>query len=1132
MQNIKYFIFSSISLLLFLFSINVSALEEAVPEDIEHVEVSCGIGEDTDAESNDFLYVIPNNFGICEEDISFKMLYMLFGESLDSEVSQSIIKIVHEPYDSDIMVSKMSDVGKSIQAIYSALTILLFTLITILISYNTVNFIYKTQTSGEFMGQKRSKSLNVGIQSLIIIILVTPVGSMLLAQVLLLALAIVGIKLANFFLSTFLNTIDVKTAEINYSSGLNFSTSSANTESMINANLCEIRSNQQIWQNNLRNSTDYTEDYFLDRDGGEFREVVNACNAYTYNIKYNNDIFVGFTSSKIEPNMCAYHNPVSDILYEEDEFGYSYDCFDVNYSFPSTKLDIFTDDMKNEELIEKVDTIVKYYENADEYNEYKSQFNSENIINYIVPSLKTDIESLMSDPDYKKEDLVKIYDKHATNFYENYIKNNPLLTLDRNIVENVNNFNNKDIANFVYLSNLIALNYIYGAYINKEIGEFSQASYLDYGLPDDPLKLVNDPLLGYDELNNQLTKKATTLALNYHCVSKIQEDMNVSNGVSLVYKTKEALNLFNSNLDIQGELKDYFSYECLNTFREYTSDEDPESTEFFDYYNGLDKFDLGEYNFDKSNLFEKASLTKEDPILTEANIPLIENHLKKVANGYNLYKNISIGFFYITKSAIAKNVAKELKITSDNKVLVDTRKKGWAGLGSMLLAISQEQTNSMGMINDITNSFSVSNYISMNANPAMANENAFIDEDEPTILKPENRLSNLEIKGLFENSIQTIGSLSTISDEEDSEALLQYFVNAIIEFMFEDPLQYLKDATGLDADQDIVNGLENCSKGSSNCVPNSTHPINGLMQFGQELMYNVILILILTYVVNLIADLISFDDKKKDKDKKGGVKQMLKGLKVFGGIFTVIIIIIEIIVVALAMLLNAIKPIMFMLLLISVIVGYLMPLIPYLMTAMIVFSWFISFFTVSIALPVSLLIMGRLKSDGTTNFNIKTIWEMVGNILLKPSLATIAIIFAWSLVSVSIYYVNSTVFYIISNTTGDFLFSLITTLFTYVLYLFILYYVVQQSLQIIIKFSDDVANTIGITSSKDKSDYDSMGLEKFILAQQLRDTTQKIDSTITNKTKKMIKDKKGEDSINLKKKLFGKVKKIKDNNQE
>ena len=1110
MKYIKNLIFSTITLLFFLLSGNLNAFEEAaIPENIEHEEVSCGIGEQADAESEDFLYVIPNNSSICEEDISFKMLYMLFGESLDSEFSQSIINLVHEPKTSDKAISQMSDVGKSIQAIYSSLTIILFTLITLLISYNTINFIYKTQTSGEFMGQKRGRAVNVGIQSLIIIILVTPVGSMLIIQVLLLALAILGIKMANFFLSNFLNTIDVKTSEINYSSNLNFASASANTESMINANLCEIRSNQQIWQNNLRESTSYTEGVFFDLSTEEFRERVNVCNAYTYEMKYNDDTFVGFTSAKTDPVMCK---SVSTLKYHSDEYGYSYNCYDVNYSFVASEQDIIKDQMQNQELKDKGDEIIDYYEEPFDPNPYKAQFNVKDTFNNIIPSLMGSVNSLMSNPDYEKEDLIEIFDEHTERFYDSYIKDNNLLKIDNSIIENPDNFKNKDIANFVYLSNLIALNYMYGAYFYEDRMDESTSTF-DVGFPDDPLKLFEDPIVGYDEINNMLTKKASSLALNYHCVNLIKEDINIENDASIVYKSKDAVNVFNGTGDVADNLKSNYSYECINSILQLngSNDIDEVDSKFFNYFDDLDIFGLGEYNFDEADLFSKENLVKGEYIIDDSNKNIIKNQLNKTAKGYDLYKNLSIGYFYITKAAIAKNVAKQLKTASDNKVLVETRKKGWAGLGSMLIAISSEQTNAMGMISDITNSFSVSNYLSPVSNSAMANTDAFIDEDEPSILNENNRLLSLGIQSLHKNGIQTIANMSNV-DSEDSTTLLSMVVNSIIEFMFENPLLYLKDTVGMAADKDIVSGLEECSQEGHDCVPNSTHPINGLMLFGQELMFNVILILVITFLVNILADAIAYaNGKDGKKDDSSGIKQFLKGFKFLGPLAAIIMLVLEIILTAMAMILNTIKPFMYILLLVSIIIGYLMPLIPYLMTAMIVFSWFISFFVVSIALPISLLIMGRLKEDGSTGFSPKAIWEMAGNILLKPSLATIAIIFAWSLVSVSIYYINSTIFYIISSTTGNFFISLISTLFMYVIYLFVLYYVINHSLKIIIKFSDEVAQTLGISGSSDKNDFDSTGFENFVIAQQiqggLRKTEGQADQYRKEKTNEFFKRK-------------------------
>ena len=63
------------------------------------------------------------------------------------------------------------------------------------------------------MGDRRAKVFSVIFNSLLIIFLITPVGSVVVVQLLVLILAIMGIMIANFFWSTFLHATSVKTTE-------------------------------------------------------------------------------------------------------------------------------------------------------------------------------------------------------------------------------------------------------------------------------------------------------------------------------------------------------------------------------------------------------------------------------------------------------------------------------------------------------------------------------------------------------------------------------------------------------------------------------------------------------------------------------------------------------------------------------------------------------------------------------------------------------------------------------------------------------------------------------------------------------------------------------------------------------
>lgn len=1118
MFNIKYrSIFLSLFFVLSLFALSTNNAQAQTPDD----GAPCGMEYSPTEGSENFPYkIIERDFTICKEDISYRMMYMLFGASMDSEISKQLLHLFHEPDEATLKISEISPVGRVIQSIYEALTYMFLLVFMTILGYQTLRYIYVAQSSGSFLGDNggQKKAASVAITSMVVIIMATPVGSVILAQAIIIALSVPAIMLANFFLSAFLNNAQSETTRVEISEGLLMDESKMNSESFVQGKLCEMQTQQAVLNHNYQKGSAY--------DAGTWRRIkawftnddvdqiplVQSCNTYSDIFATDGNGMLTGISSEIKYDACNHHETIPTLRRSAngEDYGGKHSCFDLDFVFPREgELDSLYDTSRGTDL--KNDLIGNFKKEDDYYNRF-SFFNI--VDNVITNNVSSTIRNIVMNDELSEDEFrdqfSELVNEEAVRFKNNYLINHipkivegeivgydivdntgGMLTLNQNDIMEIDS--NVETFNLLYLKHLFALNNALGGYI----------------MPNTPSEFKTGRLsAGFGSMFSVLPGKYE------FDIKKINESVRYTGLEHIREKFSDSASL------------DYITANCISTlseqqkgfdfYKEYQRSENafPSSNQE-KFFNCIQFYSFGEGNagflhlLENHYLFGQLMAAEDREELVEIyveNMDGLQEYAGQLIKEAEIKTTQLAAYNYIVKKAFIESFSSEVKRNADFQVLADTRAKGWAGLGTMLLAIASEQSSATTLSHDLASTGRATAYMRMDANntPSFVHESAFgfLETEEFETFDSQVMggigILNTMISGDFKGS-------RDVSENDLELSLMGRFMSFLLESIFTTPMNYLKIGSGMDTEKSIMQNLNECSQ-SADCYPDSTHPLNATIMFGQSLLAQTLMALILMSVLKVLAGLMAdfggLSSAKKGSGVEKGASLLKKAVLLIPFIGVFLIAVLKIIALVILMVTPLLMPMLATLIMPAVLLGFLLPTIPYLMSVMVVLGWFLTVFITTIAFPIMLLMMSKIREDGQTSLTLEFFWQQIGAVFLKPALITIALIFSWVLVNISIYYINSTMFTIFSISalgSNDFLMSFVSMFIAYFVYIMVIYFVLQHAFSIILSFSDQLLSMLGLKSSDDANMYQTLSVERMLTAQSLQQPL----ASISHKTGEM-----------------------------
>ncbi len=1080
------------------------------------VEGQCGM---TTEESG--LVVEKESAEICEGDISFTVLYLLFHKIFDQDDVKTIFEEI-APISTNVkQFAAAAGIGDTIVAIFEALTSIIISVATLLISYSVIKILYKTQTNGEFMGDRRAKVFSVIFNSLLIIFLITPVGSVVVVQLLVLILAIMGIMIANFFWSTFLHATSVKTTEATLNKEQVIQQASSTVSGIVETNACMARTNKKILNNNFKIGTEFSsEDSFFGetnytKNKEDIRvsvDKVHECLRYYIEPVENSDeIITAYSIKRPEILVCTGYSKIDGLYsitpagmlinatvdqintfveygYNENSYGAKHNCGTMVYNAPKIQ-NMFADN-EDSKLFSDLNA-------RDQIKLVRGNYMPQKFYKIFRTQAESKVNAFLN-AEITSESKKSLYEG-----YNSYI--NKLEEMVTKSLEVEGEINNKIKGKLIYVKAITILNELYGAgSVAKNKDDVFKTIDIEIKR-NGAVKNIEDDVHNFEFLN-KIGLKIYDNFEQAHC-AKNWINMRESR------KTIAALNLgLEKDLnfeEVSNLVTGSFNFECAQLINKADDKEDRR----YIYNVKMDGYDVNQDIKVNDKSIEVNNLSEEEyaNILSTMENVIYPAKIKEAMKD----KYILEGYLYAVKIAVSRALTKTLKDIQDDNLLLKMRKDGWATSGAMMLQITMEQGNA--------SVFKEGMNLTGNMFPKISStDNLFYNIDALETEGNVGEENESENKGIELLPIQvsefltTQNRLQNYSDAEsvnriinDSErGMFEGFLGNLENMIFY-PIAYIKQASGLDQNATIQAGLEECRNTDKVCVSQDTHPLNALMLFGQETMNMTLTVMIIDLIVQALNYLV---DKFVSGKEEGGTKEKgffskmissVKGIFVAAGglIAGSILVIIK----AVAILLNFIRPFIMLLFGAGIFLGYVVPTIPYVAFAIVFMGWIISIFQTMIALPI--LVLFSASSTGQNNLSPMRFWQLTGGILLKPSLVTIAIIFGWTLSSISLYYINATVYSIFSATRpDDAIIGLIHMVLVYVMYISLIYIVVHHSFKVINKLPDEILQMMDVKGSGDSQFIESLNFERFMQAKLATDAVDKgfsgAQAKIQNKHKK------------------------------
>lgn len=1094
-----------------------------VPEQINgHTVITesddeCGIGS-----YNGTPVVATFSFSICKEDIAYNVLYTVFVDLFnENEILQAFLYGNNDTTFSQKAYSYK--LGGPIVALLAAVTQLVFVVGSIILGYSTIKALFLSAQTGDFMGKWHT--VWVPLRSLLVIFLIFPMGSLSLIQIFIIILALFAIMLGNYMWGAFLSFVQMETYEI---SGNTFyedqmeSYSYANT--ILAASLCQDRTVKAIRYEKFPGSmtTSLKNDFFSIFNNREKER------AYLQNVKecIDKELYARYVDYPVSTNRLA------SISFENKR-----DCDKNGFEFG---------------------------------NEYAPQFHGEpyscGSIVFSLPVLDNELSELLNPEGaeanksfFGQGDLNEIINNFVVNAFDNSSPDQILSGIKSKVSSAMEadneNFNitqefNEEIEILKNKLSSVATSDILGA-ISGDINDTSvhkKLLYVGYNLAYASLLGNYNPEGNYFAGGNEVGAKEIIISPLYatylmgenlladaYDLNKGVLEEGVFKEVIYQYGEEASKNLQYYNClkifpEIAEESKETYELmkRIVNDDKEEGGKKDPRSLSLYLECIDLDMKSNGgdlEVNWTTNgldNVFSNYKASNHDNFLVVANDKGNEFLKEALSNKMTL-----AAYSFIVRRAITESYAEVAKEAVDQDLPLKMRRMGFSSAGSYILNVSSEQNNSKSYLGRILNSvrYGSSNY-----------DTNFVNIDS---LESFNKVTfkEMNLPGFSDmragNSIPEINSNENVEYNTDSEGFAAFMVS--VENYITSPLIYLKKMSGLDTNLTLREGIKRCfedyGSDSAQCGITDIHPLNALTFMGHDIVDSAITLLMIKAVVSglvyalnkfqgaMAAGTVSAGDtsdgflKKTGRKILNGLKAVVKGL---GLIATLLIGVLY----AVDFVLSFLTPFIYTFLIVGIFFAYVLPTVPYIAFMIVFMGWIVLIFELLVAAPIWLLIMSIPDEKGNPRASLSAVWSFFGQLLLKPMVMVLALVFGWFLASLSVFFINITIAGaiapIVENTLETTIVSLVNVIMFYLTYLVIVYIALNHSFKVINTMPDNIFKWLNIKTMGDDGNISQLQAEQMlktvlannIITGALSGPNEKIDELKKN----AIRDKKQKES--------------------
>jgi conjugal transfer/type IV secretion protein DotA/TraY len=1045
--------------------------------------------------------VAPESFAICGKDMSYNILYMIFDESFneypflnifldDTAVTKSTTDNASSVANPELASKAYAaNIGGSVLAMLKGFTQVILFIAMVLHSYSVLSILFRTAMSGEFL-QGMSKVWVVG-RALLSIFLITPLGSLNLIQIMILALALAAIMIANFFMGVFLSKVqtdsmnaDAETPEIMFGSAV------SESASLVSASLCQIRTTQALRQARYSDvDSNISVDNQFDR--------LASCIMPDVKISYGKEKGTAVSASFGNSQVCGTTD--ANTVFDATKDGYGYQCGGLSFSIPdititTTKGTDLNDSGAFGDSVSGVSlgsfTVGSAPLSKEAYDISQKVAKSANIQGAIDGYYKDALSAIQSGNTY------------------DYTKANDVLT--STLQTSIQPLFDKVLGEYDYETAVQVVGNVYSNVYVKLMGAFSPTLLTS----KEKFSSIRPNDFIWD-LEKYSSKAAESLVIS-HCIHNLNNNYKgLQNQVSSLSGISGM-----SYTNFVRQKNPVFVGECswitpANNTNVGANPKFVDDTAGPQIYSGRSNMSLtiGSGNSILEKIGQSSVSANSSDILQESDA-LAAKYLQQA----QAYKLALATYFYSVKKGTQDSFANIIKDKKTDNTQVKMRQQGWASLGGYIMAISANQTNVKRMLQNTTKSASWSGY--ENGNNLYVNSDAFTATKQTSTLPDAFHFNIMFFSDYFGSgnntneiaqSVANNGKSTTSSDE--AGAVTQILL--LIENYLTNPLRYLKQAGGMPLDQPLRVGVEQCFQANT-CFNGSMHPVNAVIYMGQDLIdisINLLILKAVSQIVMWMAGQLNAEGTIENASWIGKLisfgatvlKLLAKAASVINAILTVFL------------------PFIFMLLILGIFFCYIVPLMPYMAFLILFVGWIVLIIEMMFAMPIWALMMSIPGPSGETRANLGLLWSYLGQIVVRPALMVIGTIIGWYFSIVSLYFVNMTLFGVlapISEAGSGTINGLINIVMFYIAYMVIVFVALKHSFSIISTFPDKVSEVMDIKPNGDQQMTDRLQTDRLVhtiiasnVMNELKGMSREVSKTFSEKNKARYVDEKDKKNI-------------------
>ena len=915
--------------------------------------------------------VKAGDFTICEEDIAFQGLYILYAEVLGDNAYKDLFLLF---LDDDVLNSEFTSfandtlgVSGPIYFILSAMAVVGWLVMSPLLAFKSWRLITHFQKTGSLdFAESQGDAVKFIAYVFTLIILAAPAGGsggqdgdkypLMIGQVMAITMGLPAIQTGNYIFSTHLRATDISSTKIDLKEEFLLPGGQEVANKFVEMRLCESETRNALLSVNAKPESEFFQSFtFSEMFEFDHENIIGRydnCLAYVGKAT-EGDVGNSIDTFTMDKSVYTTDYCGGGYSYKPDSYGYQHSCGKIKYDYGQQKFSTLIDS-EHSTTGDDMDDVLESVQEL---------FDVDKIYRLFELTVREEIQNLLGD------DSLTAQEKYAEIDSLVLEKSSVIVSeLGKHGILSTGTNEEQQVKYMAAGSALLGGKYTGtwkddASYYMRSgsVGAWRAKAYLPVNYEDEDV----DDFFAVDAFLDEADTIAEDIRAHY-CATNWESN----------YDTRIAITDFNR---LANEDEDSFSeligsrsisYRCIK----FLAEKDQGDTDF-------DRFVT--YITDDNRAFDDLVLlaggaygkSSDTDALEATQAYMVDTVAKELHDDIRYKIMVMSGYTAAVKKGITTALSSSLSVDEEEAAQdLNLRPRGWGIFGGALLYNGRTKTSASHLSKTIEGIITVEsggeglNFVE----PAAFGEAYVGSEREKLVERLYDGYSIDEFINIgFSGVSDYEGPTGIKSDEMKSQEAFEIFMG-YMENLFFSPIVHIKSASGMDMSRDFNSGLQECfDEGHTKCLTGAKHPIVALSDFGSDLLDNMLTLMVTHGVLKVVVSGMNSNGAQGkadlDGDKEKGNSWWAKSKKfasklvetiagfVAGIVKLLLTVIMKIMEIAYQML-DLLMPVIMTLAITGIIFAYLLPMLAYIYGFMMLLMFWIGVFSVAVIIPMYLFL--------------------------------------------------------------------------------------------------------------------------------------------------------------------------------